>query len=521
MSQSIPNTLPEKISNPIINIEQKLQLLQSENNALKIKLQSSLEKESLYQSNLEKIKSVQSSQENAYFTALKDSKRREEELKQKFLEFQKVLENQYSASEARFNEEMNLMNQEMNKKDLMINKLGNEIEKLEEKIAQEELTFQFKTKEFENVIKIKERKLEELNGSVKQITKEATEEIKRMSEQLEELQMKNKNNNINNNYNINPGEINDNNMGMNNNMVMNNKYMSDLKNENLRLKLENKNLKIELDKSYNELRFWKNKKNLSNTTDRKDTLKEIEIKQLKRTLTNYGNKIKLIGDQYNNYIIKHEREKKFLLNQISYLKNLNKQYINSQKIINTNKRFNKNFNNYKFNNYRSEINNINIPKYIYTEANQNDNYNNDIDLYKNINDIDSDIKNLEYPNDGIIDKVNNLESNNINNNLDENLNINDYINNNNIENNDIGEDEKMDDILDIDNNEGNDIKELNIPNEDMNNYEDNEIYYDEENNIQNIELINRMQHNIPSQEAKRNEFINNQLKNMPKSDYEE
>ena len=185
MSQSIPNTLPEKISNPIINIEQKLQLLQSENNALKIKLQSSLEKESLYQSNLEKIKSVQSSQENAYFTALKDSKRREEELKQKFLEFQKVLENQYSASEARFNEEMNLMNQEMNKKDLMINKLGNEIEKLEEKIAQEELTFQFKTKEFENVIKIKERKLEELNGSVKQITKEATEEIKRMSEQLE------------------------------------------------------------------------------------------------------------------------------------------------------------------------------------------------------------------------------------------------------------------------------------------------------------------------------------------------
>ncbi len=436
MSQPIPNTLPEKISNPIINIEQKLQLLQSENNALKIKLQSSLEKESLYQSNLEKIKSVQSSQENAYFTALKDSKRREEELKQKFLEFQKVLENQYSASEARFNEEMNLMNQEMNKKDLMINKLGNEIEKLEEKIAQEELTFQFKTKEFENVIKIKERKLEELNGSVKQITKEATEEIKRMSEQLEELQMKNKNNNINNNYNINPGEINDNNMGMNNNMVMNNKYMSDLKNENLRLKLENKNLKIELDKSYNELRFWKNKKNLSNTTDRKDTLKEIEIKQLKRTLTNYGNKIKLIGDQYNNYIIKHEREKKFLLNQISYLKNLNKQYINSQKIINTNKRFNKNFNNYKFNNYRSEINNINIPKYIYTEANQNDNYNNDIDLYKNINDIDSDIKNLEYPNDGIIDKVNNLESNNINNNLDENLNINDYINNNNIENND-------------------------------------------------------------------------------------
>ena len=159
MSQSIPNTLPEKISNPIINIEQKLQLLQSENNALKIKLQSSLEKESLYQSNLEKIKSVQSSQENAYFTALKDSKRREEELKQKFLEFQKVLENQYSASEARFNEEMNQMSQEISKLDNIINNLKNELNQLEEKISQEELNFNFKEKEFENVIKIKERKL--------------------------------------------------------------------------------------------------------------------------------------------------------------------------------------------------------------------------------------------------------------------------------------------------------------------------------------------------------------------------
>ena len=30
-----------------------------------------------------------------------------------------------------------------------------------------------------------------------------------------------------------------------------------------------------------------------------------------------------------------------------------------------------------------------------------------------------------------------------------------------------------------------------------------------------------MQNNIPSVEAKRNELINNQLKNLPKSDYEE
>ncbi len=30
-----------------------------------------------------------------------------------------------------------------------------------------------------------------------------------------------------------------------------------------------------------------------------------------------------------------------------------------------------------------------------------------------------------------------------------------------------------------------------------------------------------MQKNIPSEEAMRNEYINNELQNMPKSDYEE
>ena len=41
-----------------------------------------------------------------------------------------------------------------------------------------------------------------------------------------------------------------------------------------------------------------------------------------------------------------------------------------------------------------------------------------------------------------------------------------------------------------------------------------------ENNM-NMPLISRMQNNIPSGEAMRNEYINNQIQNMPKSDYEE
>ena len=110
-SQPIPNQsqLSPSASNPLSSIEQKLKTLQSENISLKTQLQSFSQKEALYNSTLEKIKSIQSEQEKSFFNSIKDSKRREEELKLKFLDFQKLLENQYSASEARFNEEMNQM----------------------------------------------------------------------------------------------------------------------------------------------------------------------------------------------------------------------------------------------------------------------------------------------------------------------------------------------------------------------------------------------------------------------------
>ena len=142
-SQPIPNQsqLSPSASNPLSSIEQKLKTLQSENISLKTQLQSFSQKEALYNSTLEKIKSIQSEQEKSFFNSIKDSKRREEELKQKFLDFQKLLENQYSASEARFNEEMNQMSQEINKRDNVINNLREEMNELEEKIAQEELNF--------------------------------------------------------------------------------------------------------------------------------------------------------------------------------------------------------------------------------------------------------------------------------------------------------------------------------------------------------------------------------------------
>ena len=74
-------------------------------------------------------------------------------------------------------------------------------------------------------------------------------------------------------------------------------------------------------------------------------------------------------------------------------------------------------------------------------------------------------------------------------------------------------------INDIYNNEGNDIKELQLSNDDIENEDNNQIEELPENI--NMLLVNRMHNNIPSQEAMRNEYINNELKKMPKSDYEE
>ena len=296
MNQNIiPNQASLSTNNPPMNIEQKLNLLQSEHASLKAKLQSFSEKEKLYNSNIQKIKSIQSEQLEQFNNFKKDMSQRNEELKKKFFESEKLLEEQYLQNISRFNEEINQMSKEISNRNEIINNLKTELNQMEEKIAQEELNFNLKEKEFENVLQIKERKLEELNDAVKQITKEATEEIKRMSEQLEELQMKSKNNNS-------IANIENDKFLSGNNMGMNNKNISELKNENLRLKIENNSLRKELNKKNNELQFWKNKKSNININTSSSALKEIEINQLKRTLYSYGNKIKLISEQYKNFV---------------------------------------------------------------------------------------------------------------------------------------------------------------------------------------------------------------------------
>ena len=414
------------------------------------------------------------------------------------MEFQKMIENQYKENEKRLNEEITQLTQELSKRNNIISSLENNLNNLNEKISKDELNYHFKEKEFENVIRIKERKLEELNVAVKQITKEATEEIKRLSEQLEDFQIKSKNNVntlMNKKMNQNIGIKNDN-ININGGKDLNN-----LRSEIYILRKENNNLKKALEQKNNEIQFWKNYRNnmnnKNNVNKREDFINEMKIKQLERTLANYGNKIKQLNEQYKNTLFRHQNEKRNLLNQIQnlrYQKNL------------TN---NINMNN--INNYNLFNNNLN---YNINDINNNDSENNNI-----MNDINYNLEENEVNGENDINNINNF----MNYEEIQNLNEVDDINENDINNIDNNMEDNNQELNDIYNNEENDIKELQSSNDDINDEVENEENKEIGELPENINmfLVNRMHNNIPSQEAMRNEYINNELKKMPKSDYEE
>ena len=194
-------------------MKQNIESLQKENISLKNQIQLLKEKENSYQTSISRIKKIQSEYEISYTESINDYKKHEEEIKKKYLEYQKILENQNEENEKRLTEEIILLKNELKEKDNIINELNEKINSINEKMTKDEFNYYFKEKEYEDIIASKERKLSELNEAIKQIVQEATEEIKRLSEQLEDFQKRTKLNNpmsllieketIENNYNIN------------------------------------------------------------------------------------------------------------------------------------------------------------------------------------------------------------------------------------------------------------------------------------------------------------------------------
>lgn len=418
--------------------KENLESLQNENISLKKELQLLKEKENSYQTSILRIKQIQNEYESSYKKYINDYKIHEEEIKQKYFEFQKILEKQNEENEKKLNEEIILLKNELKEKDNIIQSLKEKINSLNENIAQEELNSYFKEKEYEEIIISKERKLNELNDAIKQIVQEATEEIKRLSEQLEDFQNRTKManplslliekeviqnninlNNINKNATKSTGNLNLNTNNLNNvelvkqddinkqsqNIVNNNALLSEkfeINDVNIKSKINtnihtpqrpnnsfvfnsryttkenpiyytqknyyNKNLPNqdvmtqmyllendkhlllnELKQKEKEVNFWKNLRsdmymnnqiktggiNNSMAFSTNKYLNDIKLKNMEKTLANYGNKINKIKQQYDQSLQNHQREIDKLKNDMETSVNINQSKI-KEGTLNTN-----------------------------------------------------------------------------------------------------------------------------------------------------------------------------------------
>ena len=413
-------------------MEKNIESLQNENISLKNQIQLYQEKEKSYQSSILQIKKIQNEYELSYQQSINDYKKHEEEIKKKYLDYQKIMESQNEESEKRLSEEILLLKNELKGKDDIINSLNEKINLLNERMSKDELNFYFKEKEYEDIIISKERKLSELNDAIKQIVQEATEEIKRLSEQLEEFQNRSKLNNplnflveretIENNYNLgilnrSVDDIKNNNINinsiksfkqndiikqsqniinnsmllsekfknalkdgnnnistplkMNNSFILNNKFAKDNpafytqnnffnrnnindNNEDLVTQLyllqNDKNLLAkELRQKEKEVNFWKNLRNdiynnrqphinQANNSINYSTnkyLNDLKLKNMEKTLANYGTKINKIKKQYNNSLKYHQMEIDQLRNDMENSMNMTYNKINDA-MLNTN-----------------------------------------------------------------------------------------------------------------------------------------------------------------------------------------
>ena len=224
------------------NNDKNIEILKKENIALKKQIKLLKEKESSYQASISRVKQMQSEIENSYKKVVEDYSKQQEELKNKYLKYQLILEKQNEDNEKSYVDEILLLNVKIKEKDDLINSLTKKINSLNEKITKEELNYYMKEKEYEEIITSKENKLLELNEAIKQIVKEATEEIKRLTGQLEEFQRKGKQINPvdlfmekelnNNNYNNNISNSLNNNPEMNMNLNLN-KSVDNILNNNI------------------------------------------------------------------------------------------------------------------------------------------------------------------------------------------------------------------------------------------------------------------------------------------------
>ena len=315
---------------------------ESEITYLKNQIQLLKDKENSYQQSISNIKKIQSEYENSYMESINDYKEHEKEIKEKYLDYQKLLETQNKANEKRLTTEIDLLKKQLKEKENIINGLQNNLNILNDQITKDEINYHFKIKEFEDVIISKDRKLNELKQAIKEITNDATIEINRLSDQLEELQFKNRNNNIINYYDKNTN----NNLNSNGsdekvrksiNLSVYANYSNDeLINEIYLLQNENNNLLNTLREKENEVNFWKNLRNdLARTNNHSDNLNnnfdilnKMKLQNYEKSLLNMETKINDLKNRFSNSFMRKSNPNNSQMIEIN-----RKYYINTSDIL--------------------------------------------------------------------------------------------------------------------------------------------------------------------------------------------
>ena len=288
------------------NNDKNIEKLKKENSSLKKQIKFLNEKESSYQSSISRVKQMQSEMEKSYKNVIEDYSKLQEELKNKYLNYQLILEKQNEENEKSYVDEILLLNVKLKEKDDIITSLTKKINSLNEKITKEELNYFAKEKEYEDIITSKENKLLELNEAIKQIVQEATEEIRRLSGQLEEFQKKGKR--------INPVDLFIENELKDNNNNYNNSNKNNLNNN----QNQEMNMNVNLNKSVDNI--FNNNINSIKSYKQNDIVKQSQ---------NIINNSALLSDNFKNFTKEQNTpqrvNKSFIINHPKKNMNLNKE----------------------------------------------------------------------------------------------------------------------------------------------------------------------------------------------------
>lgn len=180
----------------IESLQEKIAKLTEENKSLQKQLEASKENEQIYNETIKKIKKIQSEYDLSYTNSIEEFKKREEQIKEKYMEFEKIIEKQYNENEDRLNQEILRLKNDSKEKDEKIFRLNQQISELKQINSKAMIEYHIKESEYKKNIFVKDRQLEELKLQIESVTAETAEEMQRMAEQMENFQTGLKYNNM-------------------------------------------------------------------------------------------------------------------------------------------------------------------------------------------------------------------------------------------------------------------------------------------------------------------------------------